>query len=249
MPTKKNEYRFRIDAYSPTRMPLDILAEYLKDLAILFGEEKSVHLIRIESGSTCPVFLVEKEAIPKVHERISSVKQKEGPADALRAAENIDNRLRRDNAKGGQIIAPDNKKILVFPGVTRKKVIEYGPFTQYGTIEGTPIKIGGENDPVPIHLEGNQKEIFICQANRSIAKEIAQYLFTTTIRVEGQGRWKRHASGAWEMITFTIKDFRKLNEVSLADELADLRTIEGKWKELDDPLGDLNIIRHDNEIQ
>lgn len=250
MPTEETrEYRFKIGAYSPTRMPLGLLSEYLKDIAILFGEEKSVHLIRIENGSTCPVILAEKESIPKINERLHLVKQKEGPDEAQRAWERIDNRLRSDNAKGNFIIAPDKSKILEFPGASRAKVIEYGPFTQFGNLDGTPIEVGGKNDPVSIHLQGRQGEIYFCKASRAIAKEIALHLFSSIIRVEGNGRWKRYASGNWEMINFTIKDFKLLKEVSLVDELTDWQKIDAEWKKLEDPLRDLDIIRHENEIQ
>src|SRR5713226_178056 len=98
--TKKvREYRFRIDAYTPETMPLGRLSEYLHDLSVMFGEDKSVHLIKIEGGSTVPVLLVEREAEPKVREQLQAVRQKEAPPDVMAAAANIDKRLRRDNAK------------------------------------------------------------------------------------------------------------------------------------------------------
>src|SRR5438309_834296 len=93
------EYRFEIDAYSPETMPLARLAEYLEDLATLFGENQSVHLIKIEKGSTVPVLRVEREAEQKVRERLRLVRINDAPAEAMRAAKQIDERLRRDDAK------------------------------------------------------------------------------------------------------------------------------------------------------
>ena len=246
-PKKTNYYKFKIDAYSPTRMPLNLLAEYLQDLSVLFGEQDSVHLIRIEKGSTVPVLFVEKEAEPKINKRLTLVKQKDAPADALRAAERIDERLRRDNATG-HIITPSQKKIIIFPGVTKKMMIDYPPFTQYGTLDGVPISVGGELELVHIHLEGRRKETYNCDVNRTIAKQIAQHLFTTVIRVEGSGRWKRHENGEWELKTFHIKDFKPLPDASLKEETEALRAIPAEWKNSEDPLADLATIQH-NETQ
>lgn len=243
----KNEYRFEIKAYSPETMPLNLLSEYLKDIAILLGEANSVHLIRIDDGSTAPVFLIENEAVPKVERNLQLVRNNEAPEEQQKAQERINNRLRNDNGFG-YIVSPDNSKVIEFPGVKKKLPIDYGRFTQYGTIDGVPINIGGKNDSVPIHLEGKQGEISICYTNREIAKTIARYLFTTIIRVEGNGRWQRHSNGEWELVHFAIKDFQELRQKTLSEDLTDLRAIGAKWKELDDPLGELDIIQH-SEIQ
>src|SRR2546429_112828 len=123
-----SEYRFKIDAYSPDTMPLNRLAEYLKDLSVLFGESQSVHL----------------------------------------------------------------------------------------------VKIGGEEDPVPVHLEGRQQgQVYICRASRNMAKDLAQHLFTTCLRVEGMARWIRHRNGEWEMRRFTIKSFEPLKETTLRETIED----------------------------
>ncbi len=236
------EYRFKIDVYSPETMPMARLAEYLRDLAVLFGEEQNVHLIRIEKGSAVPLMLVDLEAEPKVRERVQAVRQHSGPGEAQRAAAQIDERLRTDNAKAA-ILDPSGAKILTFPGRDLNKLLEYGPFNQPGTFDGIPIRIGGEQDSVPVHLEGRD-QIYICWAKRSLAKEIAQYLFTTAIRVEGTGRWTRHRDGEWKLVTFTIRDYTPLPDVSLRESINKLRLIPAEWKQMDDPLGELMRIRH-----
>jgi hypothetical protein len=238
------EYRFKIDAYSPETMPLNRLAEYLDDLAKLFGESQSVHLIKIEEGSTVPVLKVEREAEPKVRERLRLVRTNDAPAEAMRAAKDIDERLRRDNAKA-VIIDPVDSKLIEFRGRDLNRFVEYGPFTQADTLDGTPIMIGGEEDPVPVHLEGRKRgEIYICRASRSTAKELAPYLFSTYIRAEGMARWIRRRNGEWEMRRFTIKSFTPLKERTLRETIDELRAVPAKWKEMDDPYAELARIRH-----
>jgi hypothetical protein len=243
------EYFFRIGAYSRERMPMRFLAAYMEDLAILLGEEHNVHFDRLKDGSTVLVSRIEHEAAPKVRDRVHRVRLKEGPPEAMQALARIDERLRKDNADGDITTSSDNRKILVFPGANKKLDPVFGPFTQVGTLDGIPIRIGGEKEWVPVHLEGHQDEVFICHAKRSVAKQIAAYLFTSVIRVEGKGRWIRNANGIWEMIYFSVADFSILKDAKLQDDFKRLRSIPGKWKESEDPIGDLEIIRHDIDIQ
>jgi hypothetical protein len=241
---KPREYRFKIDAYTPETMPLLRLSAYLHDLAVLFGNSEGIHLMKVEKGSTSPLMLVDPEAEIKVRERLQLVRANDGPEDAMRAHHNINERLREDNAKGA-VVDPIKRKILIFPGRDLNKLLEYGPFTEPGTLEGTPIKIGGEQEWVPVHLEDRLGQVRWCLAKRSLAKEIARHLFTSMVRVEGSGRWLRRRDGEWEMQYFRAKSFEPLNsQITLRQSVERLRAIPGKWKERDDPVGELIDIRH-----
>ena len=241
------EYRFQIDAFTPDTIPMSRLAEYLKDLATVLGQEKNVHLRKIEGGSTVPVMLVEWEAEPKVRERLRAIKHKEAPAEALHAAKEIDRKLAEDNAKGA-LIDPVGTAVIKFPGRERATKLEFGPISQPGLFQGVPIRVGGENDPVPVHLEDGQQK-YIVLASRKLAKDIAQYLFTNAIRVEGIGRWVRHADGEWEMLSFHATTFEPIEDASIAGNIANLREVPANWKNLDDPLAALERIRRDEKLQ
>lgn len=242
------EYKFKIDAYTRETMPLRRLAEYLDELAKVFGEDSNVHFDRLEEGSVVPVVRVDHAAIPKVRHHLHLVKLKEAPAKAMDASAKINKLLREDNASG-YIATTDEKKVVIFPGVKRELSQAFGPFTQPGTLEGIPIMVGGEKDWVPIHLEGRKKETLICVAKRSKAKELASYLFSTPVRVEGIARWLRNEDSEWELVSFRVHDFVVLKVGSLATDVERLRNVPGKWKELDDPLGELDSIRHDVDAE
>lgn len=244
--TEFREYRFKIDAYTPQSMPLLRLSEYLHDLAVLFGNIDSVHLVAVESGSTAPLVLVKREAEIKVRERLQSVQANDGPEEAMRANKNINERLREDNAKAA-VIDPVRKKVLIFPGRDLNKLLEYGPFTQEGTLDGIPIKIGGEKSWVPVHLEDRQGVVRICVARRSVAKDIAEHLFTGMIRVHGTARWLRHRDGEWELVGFRAKSFEPIDaSQTLRESVERLRAVPAKWKEREDPLSELMEIRRGN---
>ena len=47
-----DEFRLKIEAYTPDTMPMERLAEYLAELALMLGERTFVHFVRLEAGST-----------------------------------------------------------------------------------------------------------------------------------------------------------------------------------------------------
>jgi hypothetical protein len=236
-PRKVCEYRFEIDAYTPETIPLSRLSQYLGDLARIMGESANVHLVRIEKGSTAPIIRVDWEAEPKVRERLRAVKFNEGPLEALRAYREINRRLIEDNANG-VLLDPKKAKVIRFPGRDSANQPEFGPIRQNAAFQGIPIRIGGEHDPVPIHLEdGDEKHIVM--APRRLAKQIGEHLFTSTVRIEGKGRFVRERTGDWTMLDFYAQSFEVLSEGDLRSDISRLRAIPAAWKELDDPIREL----------
>lgn len=243
MARKRRQYELRIEAFSPDTIPMVRLAEYMADLATLLGEYKSVHFVRLEKGSTRIVHAVEYEAEPKVRERVQSVRSQDGPPDAQQAARRIDQRLAQDNASG-TLVDPTSAKIIEFPGRRRFTQPVYGPFNQTGTIDGIPIRVGGEADPVPVYLEEPGEAPHICYASRAIAREIAPYLFTSFIRAEGVGRWHRDGDGQWVRDRFTIHSFKRLKDVALGEVVSRLRAVPSELSSAEDPLRELHDYRH-----
>ena len=243
---QRGEYRFEIDAFTPETLPMARLAEYMAEFALMLGQPEHVHFVRLQKGSTAVVANVEWEAIPKVRERIRAVRSQnpDAPLEAVRAFHRIDNRLAEDNATGA-LVEPTGKTVIRFAGRKRKIELEYGAVRQPGTVDGVPIVIGGEKDPVPVHLEDRDR-IHNCYAKRTVARQIAAFIFTTPVRASGLGVWRREESGLWVMERFLIQDFKPLDDASLSDVVDDLRRIDGSWQTLEDPLDELNHIRHGN---
>lgn len=244
---KPREYRFEIDAFSPATIPMSRLAEYISDLAKIFGNNNSVHLLKFEAGSTVPVIVVDWEADPKVLDRVKAIKFHEAPVEAEQAARDINRRLLQDNAKA-VLRDPTGSGIFSFPGRENATKLEFGPVNQAGVFQGVPIKVGGENDPVPVHLEEGQEK-YIIYARRSLAKDIARHLFTSVVRVEGTGRWIRHTDGEWEMLSFHASSFTPIENADIRANVNELRNIPAEWKKLEDPLLELEQIRRGTKLQ
>ena len=236
------EYRFKIDVFTPETLPMARLAEYLADLATMLGEEASVHLVRLEGGSTEVVHLIEATAVPKVRERVNAIRRGDGPSDAMKAYQQTNRRLKDDNCIG-VLTENGTAEIIRFPGREMEVAESYGPFNQDGALDGKIIMVGGKADPVPVHVQQGEV-IYNCYASRSLASELGRYLFESELRVKGNGRWTREPDGAWTLNRFTIKDYEVLKDEPLSAVIAELREIPGSgWNKVADPWEEIMNLR------
>lgn len=233
------EHQFTIDAYTPETIPMARLAEYMRELSQMLGEPASVHFLRVEPGSTVIVHRVEREAIPKIRERILLVKNGDGPAEGMRAYNAINKLLRDDNAVGAYRGHKGSAVILKFPG--RERIEErFSTIRQQGFIDGIVTGIRGRDETVHITLDSEGKQISGCYTNRAIAKQLGSKLYEA-VRLFGKGKWFRDAEGTWGLSDFKVESFEPLQEVLLTDALGRLRAIPAEWG--DEAFRELELIR------
>jgi hypothetical protein len=237
------EFRFRIDAFTPQTMPLGRLAEYLAELARVLGQDHAIHLVELDSGSTVLVHKIDAEAVPKVRERAEAVRLRTAPTQAMRSYENVNRLLREDNAAAS--LFEDGAEILVFPGKTTD-VAHFPSVSERGELDGEVMRVGGMGDPVPILLATDKGTALSgCYAKRPIAKQLGKKLFEP-VRLFGEGRWSRTIEGRWVLNAFRIDNFQELESEGLADALTRLRAIPGiGWG--DDVVDELLNLRHGEE--
>lgn len=222
------EYRLKIDAYSPTTIPMGRLAAYMVDFATLLGETGSVHFVRLDDGSTVVVSRAEREADHKVQNRINAIRNQDAPQEAQDAFSRIDDRLAEDNATG-EIETEEGAHILQFPGRQRPAQMEYGAFTEPGAVQGQIISIGGKRDRVSVHIQEGE-QVWICHTSRERARELAKYIFGPALRIAGSARWERDRDGRWHQNDFTIRDFELLNDEPLSEIAKRLQAVDASWK-------------------
>ena len=140
---------------------------------------------------------------------------------------------------------PTPEKITC-PGRDRPRSRTFGPFTQRCSFDGVLIRVGGKGHTVSLHLQAGDK-IHICKADRDMARRLAPHLYQGTLRVWGDGRWKREANGHWRLIRFDIDKFELLDDSPIDEVVARLRKVEGSgWKKFDDPLAEIVRLRRDS---
>jgi hypothetical protein len=223
------EFRLKIEAYTPETMPMRRLAEYLAELALMLGEPASVHFVRLEPGSTSVIHRIEHEAVPKVKTRTASVRRGIGPRDSVRAYRRINKMLRDDNGSAVWKEEKTEVQIIVFPGKEDAEEVITG-ISQRGSFDGEVVRVGGVQNVVPITLKCEDEEISGFWANKSVAKALARRLFEP-VRLFGTGRWNRNDEGQWKLDVFRVESFVPLRDVPLSGALNEIRALHIDWDE------------------
>jgi len=218
------------------------LADYLAQLATLFGNKDQVHFVKVVKGSAVPVISVENIAQPKVEARLRLVDTSDAPKELSNAKQRINEMLREDNASA-YIRPRGGAKILEFKGAKTPLAEEVVLYEQ-GELDGTVIRIGGKDETVPVMLESENGQYFRCNTKRDIAKNLASHIFGAQVRVSGKGKWRRNQQGEWELDLFDIQSFEVLDDTPLQDVIAGLRAIDGSlWNDMAAPQEELKKLR------
>jgi hypothetical protein len=218
------------------------LADYLAELAVLFGNKAHVHFMKVRKGSAVQEIMVDTPAEAEVTARLRLATNPDAPEDIARANWKINRMLREDNATGGLKIK-GGAKILDFPG-RKTPLAEEAVVYEVGELDGVVIKIGGKDETVPALLEGENGVYYRCNTTKDVARMLAGHLFGHPVRVTGRGKWRRTQEGVWELDTFDIKSFEALDETPLGDIVTTLRAVEGsEWNTMEDPQAEFKRLR------
>ena len=251
----KKRMIFYIDAYSPETIPMAKLADYMTDFAALLGKDHAVHFDAVEDGSTKIVSRVEFEDVPKVTTRLTEIRNGTAPKELAgswrRLTTGLPTTTRSAASCSGKRAAPASsgarRELLAFPGRTTPKAQSYGPFNQDGHLDGVLISVGGKDETISIRLQNGDTTYSHCDTTRTIARELGKHMFEP-VRIHGTGRWMREADGTWTLIRFRIHRFEVLGTDSLRETVAALRAVPGSgWKDIDDPLAELDDLRRDKD--
>jgi hypothetical protein len=237
---------FRIDSFTPDTIPMARLAEYMTDLAKLYGHRDSVHFVQLKKGSACIESKVDLPDIPKVQARLHSLNSGDVEQETLRAYKALDQKLAEDNATG-RLTGYAGKNVIQFPGRDRIVPKSYGPIVKESSLDGLLIDIGGKDKTVSLRIQLGETTYSHIETDRTIAKKMCSYLFEP-LRIFGRSKWMREPDGVWTLKHFKVTSFSVLDRGSFQDALEDLRKIPGShWKDIGDPLIELAHIRG-NEV-
>ncbi|USX21178.1 MFS transporter [Oxalobacteraceae bacterium OTU3REALA1] len=230
-----NALEFRIDIFKPETIPMSRLAEYMSELASLYGSELSVHFKELRSGSAILKAVVEESAAEAVESRLRLVHHSNAPDDLKKAYQNLNGMLKADKAVG-EINLPHGAVILKFPGRDTPVQKTYR-VKEAGILDGVVIRIGGKDNTVPVWLKDLDGTIHKCEANSEMARELIKEYLSKPVRVTGQGDWLRGDDGAWTLEKFKITGWEQLDDKPIADIVNAARNTKGNgWNELDDPI-------------
>ena len=221
------EYVFRIDVFTPETMPMARLAEYMVALAKLLGSPEHTHFVRVESGSAKLRAAVEPVDAPKVETRLHSVRNGDGPKEAMSAKQALEDLLANDNAVGTLTEAATDRVVIPFVGRNRPKPLAFPPFREDTSIDGQLVAIGGRDTSAHATLQDGDVFHVGVTMRRDLARELAKLLYGPSVRMHGNGRFERQADGVWKMSDFRVDRYDVLDSRPVHEVLEAVRAVPG----------------------
>jgi hypothetical protein len=245
---KPDVYKFRIDSFTPSTIPMIRLATYMLELARLMGNDTSVHFREIQRGSAVIVSEVESVAVPKVRGRLTRV---EGAASNWRENDEtsdpfwkLNSMLAADNAVGN--LRRGTATILKFPGREAERV-KIGPVTQPTSLIGQLVRVGGRDASAHALIQDAEGRGWRIIMTREQARALARYLYGDVMRFTGSGRWFRTEGGFWELDELRLQSWDEVTNETLRESVDSLRLLSSDWQKTLDPMVALERIRHGGE--
>ncbi len=218
-------YNFVINGLTPETLPMKRFAEYLEDLAALYGHTQQVHLAKIKSGSIQIEAQIDGPAQAEVSERLSAVNSGNAEPKAMDAFRKIDENLKKDNAVA-YISNEKGANVIKFPGRERQDNLEYQVSVLAATLQGVLTSLTGRDETKHAQLmDGDITHAKIETKNLELIKSMREYLWGDPIRLKGRGFYKRDSDGIWSLEKFDIEGFEPLENISVQETVAKLRNV------------------------
>lgn len=220
---------------TPDQIPMARLADYMAQLAVLFGEQDCVHFARVEGGSVALVANIESGTpLQKVQQRINRVRLGTAPSDATGAFAAINKMVSSD--RGTAQLKFGSAVILRFPGTAVEDVAAPITMHDHGALTGKLYAMfEGNNGTISARIRPRIGTSYIpCTVEPAAVRELRGFL-TEAVRVQGRGIWARSSNGSWACKSFHIVQVYGVKDASLRDAINQLRAIDADWP--DDPLG------------
>jgi hypothetical protein len=240
----------KVQGVNIDNLPLEDIGEYLADFAELLGSEVQPRFHGIRRGSLILQAKIPAEREIDVKTRGFLIRTGDAPEDAARARERIARRIGTNRGKRALLLDSDQNKVIEIPVEQPTAAAPKVPsFFKSGSIQGRIIKIGGKQDPVSVEIQDVDGFVYLCRANRELARKLGRHMFDPVLRVHGVGRWHRTDEGLWRIDDFQISDrYEVLDDTSFTETIEELRTIPSEWKSLDDPYAEVERIRNGENL-
>jgi hypothetical protein len=218
MGNRPHDYRFRIDAFTPSTLPMARLSEYMADFAAILGHQPHVHFLGLEKGSAVLRARVDEEVWPEVEANLRHADDPKG--GRFRIYERLDRRLAEDGAVG-EIINFREMVVLRLAGRDRPPELDFPSFRERSYLDGELVRIGGKDTTVHATIVDGARS-FRCQLSRDLARQLAGMLFNGRVRIYGNARWKLLPESEWSLEQFDADAFEILEGGSLIDSITRL---------------------------
>lgn len=235
MSKREWDYALHIKGVTFNTLGLARLADYMKEFALLLGEDARPTFAGAVKGSVV-LRARDRSEYPVLTK--SRVRQAAANTEAPghNAYEKISSLMRRDGARGQIVDRSDNVLATFTPRIPANDDMQEIVISDEGELDGIVVGVSGADDTAHIRLQEASGSIHsITVRDMTLARELATRFRANTVRLHVHGTWKRTAAGLWEPHALYGDRFEDLNQSDAHETFLELAAIPGNgWATTED---------------
>lgn len=228
-------YSLKLYDRKPDDLPLDRLAEYLKEFALILGKDNQPVLSSVDEGSILLRAKIPQCKQGQVEQRLLEAQRGDTYSGVGKHLIRLETMMLGDGIPKAEFLNPQ-QRVLVTIDAANEPVLY--SVSQSGEVDGEITGVMGADDTMHITLKEWGGRIVKLVADVQIGRELGHHLRTGVMRLYAHGQWNRTDAG-WkpDPKKCFVDRFEVLDESSIVEIFDELRKIPGNgWSTEPDPL-------------
>lgn len=228
-------YSLKLYDRKPDDMPLDKLAEYLKEFALILGKDNQPVLSSVDEGSILLCAKIPGHKQSHVEQRLLDAQRGDTQSGVSKYLIRLEAMMLDDGITKADFLNPQ-QQVLVSLQAANEPVLY--SVSQTGEVDGEITGVMGADDTMHITLKEWGGRIVKLVADVRTGRELGHHLRTGSVRLYAHGQWNRTDAG-WkpDPKKCFVDRFEVLDESGVVEIFNELRAIPGNgWATEPDPL-------------
>lgn len=234
--TPRWTYMLRIPGGSPATLPMDRLADYLKEFAELLGLENKPVFVGIKNASIGLKSKVPARRRERAWKRIQEAKYKPASRPG-RHLKSIESMLGRDGFRTAELRDNTDKVLCLFRSEEQLSMHTIS-IKKRGDVDGVVTGLRGADDTMHLYLRDQlSRDHSLVVRDETLARDLLRHFRTGLVRLRVHGSWQRTEDG-WvpESGKCVVDGYDELDQTPAAEVMASLIAIPGNgWVDVEDP--------------
>lgn len=219
-------YSLKLYDRKPDELPMDRLADYLREFALILGKENHPVFSSIRESSVVLCAKVPEAAQGRVEKRLLDAQRGEMQSGIGKHLVHLETMMLEDGISKAEFLDP--KERVIYSLLAANEPVFY-TVNQSGEIDGEITGVVGADDTLHIRVrDWAGRDVRLITRDLSLGHDLAKHFRSGILRLYVQGQWNRLESG-WmpDSRKCVVNSFQTLNESSATEVFNTLRAIPG----------------------
>ncbi len=228
-------YSLKLYDRKPDDMPLDKLADYLREFALILGKDNQPVFSSVNEGCVLLCAKIPEHKQSQVDQRLLDAQRGDTQSGVSKHLLRLEAMMLDDGISKAEFLNPQQQIVVTLHAANESALYSV---SQSGEVDGEITGVMGADDTMHITLKEWGGRIVKLVAGVQTGRELGHHLRTGSVRLYAHGQWNRTDAG-WkpDPKKCVVDRFEVLDESGVVEIFNELRAIPGNgWATEPDPL-------------